>query len=265
MFGPSGTIGILCIGFIGGYYFARFFDLATSLTPMELGTLLTLLGIGPTALILVQGYFRLSLLDPYGIGLLVGILLNFILKNVRDNFTLKTLIPSSSTPSEAVGQPPQTPTRVSFLETVSATSSAGSLEDATAKAIERRYLLKLAEQAVKRWLKEQFPYAEILSQKVFPDFLVRKRDQRLGIEVLAAGRSRAVFNLLLRQFLWNTRKGIDAKDFEESWLILVADNIGRARELAELMSEWRPGLPVHVIIGVLGDDGTFRPVDAVGK
>jgi hypothetical protein len=235
------------------------------MTPTELATLLTLLGIGPTALILVQGYLKLSLLDPYGIGLLVGVLLNFGLRWVRENVTLQISVPPTTADAEAVGQPSQTRPKVTFLEAVADTSSAGPAPDATAKAIERRYLAKLAEQAVGRWLQAQFPDTEIRTDQLFPDFLVRQRESRLGVEVFLAAKSRAVFNLLLRQFLQNVWRSIDAKEFGEIWLILVADNIGQAAEWSELLREWRPGLPVRVITGVLGDDGTFRPLDAVKR
>lgn len=50
------------------------------MTAPQLGSLLTLLGIGPSALALVQGYFKLSLLDPYGVGLLVGVLANIAVR-----------------------------------------------------------------------------------------------------------------------------------------------------------------------------------------
>lgn len=259
---PSGSIGISCIGFIGGYYFARFFERSTSITPMQLGTLLTLLGIGPTALVLVQGYFRLSLLDPYGIGLVLGVFVNFILRNTLENAVLKKLIPSSGAAAGDEGR--AAPPKVSLLETVSETSSASSLGEAATRAVERRYLARFAEQAVERWLRSQYPSVEGRRES-FPDFLVKTPDQLVGVEVILAGQSRAILNIFLRQFLFATRKGIQANEFSESWLVIVADSIGRAGYLAGLLNEWQPGPPVRVIVGTIRDDGTFRPLDKVER
>lgn len=39
-----------------------------------------MIGVGPTALVLVQGYLQLELLDPYGVGLAVGVGINILLR-----------------------------------------------------------------------------------------------------------------------------------------------------------------------------------------
>lgn len=125
MFMVSGAIGICCIGFVGGYYFARFFDRAPTMTAPQLGTLLTLLGIGPTALALVQGYFKLSLLDPYGIGLLVGVLVNMVARYYASTLTTASLeIPAHSLTARLAESQPTKTAKPSFAQVVTATASA---------------------------------------------------------------------------------------------------------------------------------------------
>src|SRR2546428_5735545 len=78
----QGSIGIFSIALVAGFYFARFFDANPKLSAPALVSLLALLGVGPTALVLVQGYLRLNLLDPYGIGLVAGVAVNIISRSL---------------------------------------------------------------------------------------------------------------------------------------------------------------------------------------
>ena len=80
MFSVSGSLGIFLIGLVAGFYFARFFDANPKLSAPALVSLLALIGVGPTALVLVQGYLQLDLLDPYGVGLAVGVATNFVFR-----------------------------------------------------------------------------------------------------------------------------------------------------------------------------------------
>ena len=64
MFQAPGSLGIFFIGIVAGFYFGRFFDANPKLSAPALVSLLALLGVGPTALVLVQGYLKLNLLDP---------------------------------------------------------------------------------------------------------------------------------------------------------------------------------------------------------
>jgi ABC-type glycerol-3-phosphate transport system permease component len=79
MFTQPGGIGIFCVAVVAGFYFARFFDARRELEAAEFVSLLTVIGLGPTALALIRAYRDLNLLDPYGVGLLAGVLLNVAL------------------------------------------------------------------------------------------------------------------------------------------------------------------------------------------
>lgn len=79
MFAESGSVGIFSIGIVGGFYFGRFFAARRDLDVAEFVSLLTVIGLGPSALVLIRAYRDLNLLDPYGVGLLIGVVINFLL------------------------------------------------------------------------------------------------------------------------------------------------------------------------------------------
>lgn len=79
MLADPGSVGIFSIGLVGGFYFGRFFDDKRDLDVTGFVSLLTVVGLGPTALVLIRAYRELNLLDPYGIGLLIGVALNLVL------------------------------------------------------------------------------------------------------------------------------------------------------------------------------------------
>ncbi|HXF82214.1 MAG TPA: hypothetical protein VNN19_05625 [bacterium] len=78
MFDQPGSVGIFCIAAVAGFYFGRFFDARRDLDTAAFVSLLTVIGIGPTALVLVTTYRELNLLDPYGVGLLLGVAANLV-------------------------------------------------------------------------------------------------------------------------------------------------------------------------------------------
>jgi len=78
MFAEPGSLGISSIGLVAGFYFGRFFDVRRDLDVTGFVTLITVIGIGPTALALIRAYRDLNLLDPYGMGLLIGVVVNLI-------------------------------------------------------------------------------------------------------------------------------------------------------------------------------------------
>jgi len=78
MFAEPGSVGIFSIGLVGGFYFGRFFDARRDLDVAEFISLLTVIGLGPSALVLLRAYRDLNLLDPYGVGLLIGVVINLI-------------------------------------------------------------------------------------------------------------------------------------------------------------------------------------------
>lgn len=79
MFAEPGSLGIFSIGLVGGFYFGRFFDARRDLDVTGFISLLTVIGLGPSALVLLRAYRDLNFLDPYGIGLLIGVVVNLIL------------------------------------------------------------------------------------------------------------------------------------------------------------------------------------------
>lgn len=79
MFAEPGSVGIFSIGLVGGFYFGRFFDARRDLDVAGFVSLLTVIGLGPSALALIRAYRELNLLDPYGVGLLIGVVINFLL------------------------------------------------------------------------------------------------------------------------------------------------------------------------------------------
>lgn len=79
MFAEPGSLGIFSIALVGGFYFGRFFDARRDLDVTGFISLLTVIGLGPSALVLLRAYRDLNLLDPYGIGLLIGVVVNLIL------------------------------------------------------------------------------------------------------------------------------------------------------------------------------------------
>lgn len=97
MFAQTGSIGIFCVAVVAGFYFGRFFDARRDLDTAAFVSLLTVIGIGPTALVLVRTYRDLNLLDPYGVGLLLGVAANTILAVV-----LKAAMPEGGRPAEVV-------------------------------------------------------------------------------------------------------------------------------------------------------------------
>jgi len=78
MFADPGSLGIFSIGLVAGFYFGRFFDVRRDLDVTGFVTLITVIGIGPSALALIRAYRDLNLLDPYGVGLLIGVVVNLI-------------------------------------------------------------------------------------------------------------------------------------------------------------------------------------------
>ncbi|MDQ7843619.1 MAG: hypothetical protein QN141_07725 [Armatimonadota bacterium] len=78
MFAHDGSVGIFAIGVVAGFYFGRFFDRKRDLDVVGFASLLTVVGIGPSALALIAAYREVNLLDAYGVGLLLGVVLNFI-------------------------------------------------------------------------------------------------------------------------------------------------------------------------------------------
>jgi hypothetical protein len=90
MFAQSGSIGIFAVAIVAGFYFGRFFDARRDLDAAAFVSLLTVIGIGPTALVLIRAYRDLNLLDPYGVGLLIGVVINVVLAVV-----LRATMPSS--------------------------------------------------------------------------------------------------------------------------------------------------------------------------
>jgi len=78
MFADPGSVGIFAIGIVAGFYFGRFFDKKRDLDVAGFVSLLTVVGIGPSALALITAYRDLNLLDAYGVGLLGGVVLNVI-------------------------------------------------------------------------------------------------------------------------------------------------------------------------------------------
>jgi len=78
MFADSGSVGIFAIGIVAGFYFGRFFDARRDLDVAGFVSLLTVIGVGPSALALITAYQDINLLDAYGVGLLAGIVLNFL-------------------------------------------------------------------------------------------------------------------------------------------------------------------------------------------
>jgi hypothetical protein len=78
MFDQPGSVGIFCIAVVAGFYFGRFFDARRDLDTAAFVSLLTVIGIGPTALALITTYRDLNLLDPYGVGLLLGVAANLV-------------------------------------------------------------------------------------------------------------------------------------------------------------------------------------------
>ena len=79
MFTEPGSVGIFSIGLVGGFYFGRFFDARRDLDVAGFVSLLTVIGLGPSALALIRAYRDLNLLDPYGVGLLIGVVVNLLL------------------------------------------------------------------------------------------------------------------------------------------------------------------------------------------
>lgn len=79
MFAQSGSIGIFAVAIVAGFYFGRFFDARRDLDTTAFVSLLTVIGVGPTALVLIRAYRDLNLLDPYGVGLLIGVVVNVVL------------------------------------------------------------------------------------------------------------------------------------------------------------------------------------------
>lgn len=79
MFAEPGSVGIFSIGLVAGFYFGRFFDARRDLDVAGFVTLITVIGIGPSALALIRAYRDLNFLDPYGVGLLIGVIVNVIL------------------------------------------------------------------------------------------------------------------------------------------------------------------------------------------
>ena len=79
MFAEPGSVGIFSIGLVGGFYFGRFFDARRDLNVTGFISLLTVIGLGPSALVLLRAYRDLNLLDPYGVGLLIGVVVNLVL------------------------------------------------------------------------------------------------------------------------------------------------------------------------------------------
>jgi len=82
MFAEPGSVGIFSIGLVGGFYFGRFFDARRDLDVTGFISLLTVIGLGPSALVLLRAYRDLNLLDPYGVGLLIGVIINLVLATV---------------------------------------------------------------------------------------------------------------------------------------------------------------------------------------
>jgi len=82
MFAEPGSVGIFSIGLVGGFYFGRFFDARRDLDVTGFISLLTVIGLGPSALVLLRAYRDLNLLDPYGVGLLIGVIINLVLAAV---------------------------------------------------------------------------------------------------------------------------------------------------------------------------------------
>ena len=104
MFSVTGSIGMFSIGLVGGFYFARFFDAkGTSLSAAELVSLLTILGIGGSAVALIRAYFDLNLVDPYGFGVAMGAATNLTIQ-----FVSKILLAARAKPGHAP-QPAQVP------------------------------------------------------------------------------------------------------------------------------------------------------------
>lgn len=80
MFTVSGAWGILCIGLFGAYFVSRYFEQNPKIEPGLLISLLAVFGLGPAGLLLVQNYLQGQLLDPYGIGVLLGAAANLVLR-----------------------------------------------------------------------------------------------------------------------------------------------------------------------------------------
>ena len=97
MFAQPGSLGIFCVAVVAGFYFGRFFDARRDLDTAAFVSLLTVIGIGPTALVLVRTYRDLNLLDPYGLGLLLGVALNMLLV-----ILLRAARPAEGRPAEVV-------------------------------------------------------------------------------------------------------------------------------------------------------------------
>lgn len=116
MFRSPGSLGIFLIGAVGAFFFTRFFERDQKMTAPQFAGLLTLIGLGAPALALIQGYLRLNLLDPYGLGLVVGAAADLILRGLGYGFhyylsSKRPAAPAPAAPTEPAkpGEPVRPP------------------------------------------------------------------------------------------------------------------------------------------------------------
>lgn len=107
MFRGPGSLGIFLIGAVGAFFFTRFFERNQKMTAPQFGGLLTLIGLEPTAFALIQGYLRLNLLDPYGLGLLVGTVADYVLRGLAFGLRNYQLARQPVAPPEKPPEPPK--------------------------------------------------------------------------------------------------------------------------------------------------------------